>query len=512
VSSQPALLGDDLGGGSSLEKGTNWWGAFVIGLAGTILVTRIDPVMVGAFGAAAIPQIAVITVSGFVLCLLLAEMSAMMPDRTGGSPSYAMVAYKDRFPRLSLHINGGTAWAYWLGWFPVAPLNMILASAYIGQLFHISAGSSSTITLWSTAISYQTLVIAIIGIVLLFIPAYLGIRLGAVFATVLGVLAMVPLTVLAVGGLFKGNWSYMSGFHQLDGASFFSATFGHNWFLTYTAYAFLLTWNVIAMEAAACYIGECRDPARDAKIAMNLEGAYGAFIYIMIAASFVVVLGPTQLSKLGVDPNTVFLKYASELFGTSGNAIKWGIALMLIIALMLSALNAIMGCARGLYQIAVDGQLPRFYGHINKHGVPDAAMFFNVVCSIFIVFLGGSVQIYTFSNVGYLSSFLPVLLGYFLLRRWQPLAHRPVRLPWFFQYLALILFAGYLYIWLVGGPLFASYPLFNSSGKSIGDATIYYILGIVFLLSYIPLYWYRRWDDKRRGTTALESEPASAGD
>ena len=29
---------------------------------------------------------------------------------------------------------------------------------------------------------------------------------------------------------------------------------------TYIAYSFLLTWNVIAMEAAACYIGECRDP------------------------------------------------------------------------------------------------------------------------------------------------------------------------------------------------------------------------------------------------------------
>jgi amino acid transporter len=84
----------------------------------------------GAEGAAAssIPITVFITLSGWVLCLILAELAAMMPERTGGSPSYAYPAFKDRWPRFAKHINGFTAWAYWLGWFPVAPLNMILAS------------------------------------------------------------------------------------------------------------------------------------------------------------------------------------------------------------------------------------------------------------------------------------------------------------------------------------------------------------------------------------------------
>lgn len=69
--------------GSGLPKTTNWWGAFVIGLAGTILVTGIAPVMVTSLGAASIPIIFVITFSGYVLCLFLAELSAMMPDRSG---------------------------------------------------------------------------------------------------------------------------------------------------------------------------------------------------------------------------------------------------------------------------------------------------------------------------------------------------------------------------------------------------------------------------------------------
>src|SRR4029077_15123645 len=169
--------------GGGLPRETNWWGAFVIGLAGTILVTGIAPVMVTSVGAASIPSIVIITLSGWLLCLFLAELSAMMPERTGGSPSYAYPAFKDLWPRFAEHINGFTAWAYWLGWFPVGPLNMILASFYIVDKFKLSQSGFTPI---HTKIYYWTIVFAIIAIVGLFIPAYLGIRLGTVFATILG--------------------------------------------------------------------------------------------------------------------------------------------------------------------------------------------------------------------------------------------------------------------------------------------------------------------------------------
>src|SRR6202142_4231590 len=128
---------------SGLKRETGWWGAFVIGLAGTILVTGIAPVMVTELGAASVPVIVFITITGYAVCLLLAELSAMMPDRSGGLPSYAYPAFKVRWPRFAEHVNGFTAWAYWLGWFPVAPLNMILASLYIADRFHLSSGSFS---------------------------------------------------------------------------------------------------------------------------------------------------------------------------------------------------------------------------------------------------------------------------------------------------------------------------------------------------------------------------------
>jgi amino acid transporter len=107
------------------------------------------------------------TLTGVLLCLVLAELSAMMPGRTGGSPSYAYPAYRKRGPRLAPHVNGLTSWMYWVGWMPVAPLNMILASCYISE--RLMLNTTSGFTPISTFISWWTLAIAIVGLLLLFI-------------------------------------------------------------------------------------------------------------------------------------------------------------------------------------------------------------------------------------------------------------------------------------------------------------------------------------------------------
>jgi len=487
--------------GGGLSRETNLWGAFVIGLAGTILVTGIAPVMVTTLGAASIPLIVFITITGYLLCLLLAELSAMMPERTGGSPSYAYVAYKDKWPRFAKHVNGVTAWMYWLGWFPVAPLNMILASFYLVDKFGLSQKGFTPI---HTPIAYWTIAISVVGIILVFIPAYLGIRLGTVFATVLGLLSMIPLTFLAIAPIFRPSvtdWGQLSGFHQLDGSGFFTGLGGEGWLTVYLAYAFLLTWNVIAMEAAACYIGECRDPERDAKIAMNLEGLYGLFIYTMIPISFIVVLGASALSNPAlVDPATIFSTFAGKVFSSGGNTLDWLITIMLVVALALSALNAIMGCARSLHQMSIDGQFPRIFSRVNKHGVPSFSMGFNVICILFFFNDTATTEIYTFSNVGYLGSFIPVLIGFYLLRRFRPDMARPVRMPGFFKYIALAMAALYFVIWSYGGYEYAR----------IGNTRIYYFIGWLVALSYVFFYWYRVYIEDPKYSEAGEPPPAPA--
>jgi len=110
---------------------------------------------------------------------------------------------------------------------------------------------------------------------------------------------------------------------------------------------------------------------------------------------------------------------------------------MLIVALA-SRRSTHHGPVAALHQMSVDGQFPRWFQHLTTMGC-RSVMFFNVLASLLVVLLGGAVEIYTFSNVGYTGSFLPVLVGYYLLRKYKPNARRPFRLPEFMKYVALAL-------------------------------------------------------------------------
>ena len=473
----------------SLPKRTNWWGAFVIGLAGTILVTGVAPFAVQSMGAASIPIFLLVSIAGVVLCLALAELAAMMPDRTGGLPSYAFETFKGFGPRAAKHLGGISAWSYGLGWFPVAPLNMILASKYIAELWKIPLGREFTPV--GAPINLNVLILSIVGLLILFIPCYLGIRLGAGFATVLGIVSMVPLTLLIFIPFLRPSrlhWSNVAGFHLADP--------GVGTFSFFISWIFIMTYSVLATEAAACYIGECRNPSRDAKIAMSASGLYGSFIYVAIPLFLVAVLGRSQ-----VDPLTAFLGYTEAIFGAEG-WVKWIIGIPLIVALLLSVLNAIMGCGRSLYQVAQDGVIPKFFQHTNRHGVPDNAMVFNLVASIIVVFLGSPLEIYIFSNMGYLLALALALIGYFLYRQNYPDLKRPVRMPGFMRYLALAIGVFFLFVWPYGG--------YYASDIAVGPGKRWlFFLGLGVCLLYLPLHAYRRFVDDRKPINVDFDEPVS---
>ena len=69
-----------------LARETNWWGAFVIGLAGTVLIIGLIGYALFALGGFAIVLFAIITAIGVFLCFCLAEMAACWPERARHRP------------------------------------------------------------------------------------------------------------------------------------------------------------------------------------------------------------------------------------------------------------------------------------------------------------------------------------------------------------------------------------------------------------------------------------------
>jgi amino acid transporter len=481
-----------------LSKDTNWWGAFVVGLAGTILVTGITPAALTTLGAAAIPNFIFWTLTGWALCLYLAELAAMLPDRTGGAPAYAFYAFKDRMPKAYPHINGVTMWMYWLGWMPVMAVNMILTGSYLPSLFgfELSGFWAREIALVN-GVTYFTLILGAVLSGVLLLVANRGIRFGTTAATVLGLLSMVPLTIIAVVPFLTGDVSGANLWPATlpDGTGFFTGTA----FFLFLQFSALFTWNAIAMEAAACYIGECKNPDRDAPVAMNMSGGYGTFIYTLLPMAVLGVVGYQFIAESG-DPNTILVETAVRSIGSGVSKV---VTSALLIALALSSLNAIMGCARSLYMMSLDGEAPRIFGKVNAHNVPSFSMGLNTVLNILLIFVGAPGSIYVLSNVGYVGSFVPVLLGYYFLRQWRPDVLRPFRLPEWTKYGALVLAALYFFVWAVGIPACAIKGCQPGGGKM-------FLIGVTVVLLYFPLNWWRKQEDRKLGSSDFRADDFKA--
>ena len=193
------------------------------------------------------------------------------------------------------------------------------------------------------------------------------------------------------------------------------------------------------------------------------------------------------------DPAALFVAYTEKLFGASVFW-EWFVGIALIAALLLSVLNAVMGCARGLFQNSRDGILPRFFGRVNRFGVPSVAMLFNLVASFILLLVGNPLDIYIFSNVGYLFALSLALIGYWLYRTKQPEADRPFRLGGWAAPLALVIGVVFLFAWAYGGYFAADYQVG-------ADKRILFWIGLFLLALWFPLYWWRQVENKRYGTT-----------
>ena len=462
----------------------------MIGLAGTILVIGLAGYALLALGGVAITLFIVLTLVGVFLCFCLAELAAAFPDRAGGLPSYAFETFKPLGTGVAEHIGGLSSWAYWLGWFTVAPINAYLAALYITDLFGIPLGGTygPISEKFGSAWSVGVIVTAAVILLVVFIPGWLGIRLGATFATILGIGSIVPLVLIIILPFFKPS---TIDFGRVQLGTLPEGVTG-SWQLI-VGWAFIFVWTVWAMEAAACYIGECREPARDAKIAMTAEGLFGLFIYITLPLMLLAVLGTAGFAALGSgDANVVFLGYVDAIFGAN-EFWRWFIGLALVAALLLSVLNALIGASRGLWQNSVDGVLPKIFSKTNKHGSPSTAIILSLVASLLVLLVGSPLQIYVFSNMGYLFALAVAMIGFGVFRWKRNDFPRPVKMPRIMGPFAILFGVLGLILWIVGGYYAADYAVGS------GYRWLFWV-GLILLALYVPLHLWRRIEDKRDHT------------
>jgi hypothetical protein len=97
------------------------------------------------------------------------------------------------------------------------------------------------------------------------------------------------------------------------------------------------------------------------------------------------------------------------------------------------------------------------------------------------------------------------LFGYFLMRQLQPERISPFRMPGWFRWVALAAALFLTYVYFVGGWAAPKIVVAPTEGHFL------YILGIIIVATYLPLYFWRKLSDKRLGIPAADAVPVVVG-
>lgn len=407
-----------------------------------------------AQGSAAVPLLAVGLLLSWAALPGWIELVSMWPNRVGGIAATCAEAFRPYSPVLA-NLAGVS---YWWGWIPTCGLTAILASEAVHSWY---------LPMVPVHLIASLIVIAFAALNLR------GIKYATRTATVIGaasaLLALASMLIPVITGHVDwhraGSWHMTMPFHGAFGA------------LTSTmAGLYLIGFAAPAFEAAACHVGEMRDPVRALPRAM--VGAAG------MATLYFLVLPVVWLGALGAHPLEGNLASAlgptfSPAVGVAGKTF----AIWFMVTNMLhGTLQPLAGASRTLSQLADDGLLPRSMSRRNRHDAPIYATLLTAAMSIAFLLSDDPPSVIAAANFTYLIGIGLPSVAVWLLRRNEPDRERPWRAP-----------RGTISIGLMAAGVWALSTIFGFEQYGLS----YVLLGLVLAYSGSVAYAWRLRSDRR---------------
>ncbi|MFJ8897648.1 amino acid permease [Streptomyces sp. NPDC102359] len=295
------------------------------------------PASIAPYGTISLVAFGVLTVGAIALALVFGRLAERDP-RTGGPYVYAREAFGDFAGFLA-------AWAYWITtWVSNAAL-AVAAVGYLDVLIPVNEHR------WTACLA---------ALVLQWLPALANIAgtryVGAV-QVVFTVLKLVPLLLVAVGGLFAFDTDNLGPF-RAGGESATGAI---------SAAAAILLFSYLGVESAAVSAGEVRDPRRTVGRATVIGTAGAAVVYLL---GTLAVFGTVAHNRL-VDSTAPFSDAVNAMFGGAWGG--WAVALAALVS-MTGCLNGwTLMSAQTSYAAAKDGLFPAALAR-KRRGVPTVGV------------------------------------------------------------------------------------------------------------------------------------------
>jgi diguanylate cyclase (GGDEF)-like protein len=357
--------------------------------------------LIAVNGSGAIP----VLIFGLLLAWMAApgwtELVLMWPKRVGGIAATCAEAFKPYSPVLA----NLTGVCYWWGWIPTCGFTAILSATALHEWY----------------VPFVPITPLAIGIILIFVGInLLGVRAVTRFAIPVGLAAAFLALLSAVIPIFAGTVDVgrATSFH-LDTP--FDGAFGA--LTSAMAGLYLVGFAAPAFEAAACHVGEMRDPARNVPRAMFASGAIAGLFFIVLPLVWLGTIGAEGIG--GELSETLGPTFAPLLAGTAKAAAVW----FMVANMFMGTMQPLAGAARTLSQLSEDGLLPRSWAKRSRRDVPWVTTLITAGFAIGALLLGVPTWMIAAANFAYLIAIALPSIAVWLLRRNEPERERPWRAP-----------------------------------------------------------------------------------
>lgn len=343
--------------------------ANTIGLPGVLFqsMTTMAPASAVAFSlTAAIPftggALPLATIIALIVCLLVAlnigSMARYLPS-AGGYFTYVSRG-------LGAQAGWMTGWLFSLAYLLIVPFQLLVlgpvANQFVNQYLHLSLGP------------YGWIVWAAVFAVVIFLLTYFGIRISADAGVILGCIEIGIFVLLSLWLIFSpGSQNTVAAFNP---SSSLSTDWG-GWKGVLVGMLFVFT-AFAGFESSAPLAEESHNPRRIVPRAILLATLLIGLFYILCSYAGVAGWGISKLGTTYVQNSNPWATMAGRVWG--------GLSFIVILTILNSALansNAgINAITRTLYAMGRTRTLPPLLAHLNRHKVPDVALFLAMLVAL----------------------------------------------------------------------------------------------------------------------------------
>lgn len=340
--------------------------------------------------------------------LITAELGTAYPEQ-GGLYAWIRRAFGPKWAARA-------AWAYWINTAVWLPSVFVLFSGFAARLFDIDISLNIQIG---------------VSIALVWIAVFvncIALESGKWVPNVGAFLKIIVFAALIIGGIGYGlDQGFANPFPMADMVPVWSDSL---------RYLPTIIYGMLGFELVCAGGAEVENPKRDLPRAILFSGLIiiGLYTFGTVAVLAVLPAGDINLVEGLIDMLTVI--FADNPFGP---VIVLILGLATLYTFFSNGVTWALGCNRATAQAAEEGQLPGFFGFVDRrHGAPiGSAVSMGVVCTLLLLVYGRLATsnedlfwaLFAFSGVIFMSPYLVMCLAFYRLRGVDPDTARPFRAP-----------------------------------------------------------------------------------